>query len=101
MPDPTKLIVGITTEGKKFRPSDWCKRLAGTAASFGANKRMQYHKYVHPCFVDEHSASGLCIDDRLEEEAPGMYKHLMDFAKSNNLIIISGRRSELRGKMSD
>ena len=32
----TFIIVGLTTEGKKFRPSDWAERLCGVLSAFGA-----------------------------------------------------------------
>ena len=96
MPDAVKIIIGITEDGKKFRPSDWSKRLAVSAAVFGVSKRMQYHRYIHPCFIAEHNASGVCVYTRLEIEEPGMYEYIMNFAASNNLMIIEGRRSEQR-----
>ena len=42
------IIVGVTTAGKKFRPSDWAERLCGVLSAFGAEKRMRYSPYVGP-----------------------------------------------------
>jgi hypothetical protein len=33
-PDSIFLIVGVTSSGKAFRPSDWSERLAGVMACF-------------------------------------------------------------------
>ncbi len=42
------IIVGITIDGKKFRPSDWADRLCGVMSAFGADNRMMYSPYVRP-----------------------------------------------------
>ena len=42
------IIVGVTREGKKFRPSDWSDRLCGVMSAFGADHRMTYSPYVRP-----------------------------------------------------
>ena len=32
---PKKIIIeGVTTEGKKFRPSDWAERMSGSLSTF-------------------------------------------------------------------
>ncbi len=35
------IIEGIKQDGNKSRPSDWCKRLATTLASFGDDQRLK------------------------------------------------------------
>ena len=32
----TFIIVGLTKEGRKFRPSDWAEHLCGVMSAFGA-----------------------------------------------------------------
>ena len=44
----TFIIVGLTREGRKFRPSDWAERLCGVMSAFGADHRMSYSPYVRP-----------------------------------------------------
>ena len=42
------VIVGVTRDGKRFRPSDWADRLCGVMSAFGADHRMKYSPYVRP-----------------------------------------------------
>ncbi len=44
----TFIIVGLTKEGRKFRPSDWAERLCGVMSAFGAERKMKYSPYVGP-----------------------------------------------------
>ena len=44
----TFIIVGLTREGRKFRPSDWAERLCGVMSAFGAERKMKYSPYVGP-----------------------------------------------------
>ena len=44
----TFIIVGLTIEGRKFRPSDWAERLCGVMSAFGAERKMKYSPYVGP-----------------------------------------------------
>ncbi len=80
------VINGITEDGTKFRPSDWTERLYYSLATYGPNRRLSFNPLVHlkqgenyKCFV---------IDARLEDEEPMTYDFLIDFAKSNNLVIV-------------
>lgn len=85
----------MTNDGEKFRPSDWSKRLACVAAEFKDN-RISYHPCVVPCFVDEHDVTGVCINYDLAFGEQDLYQHFMNFARTNNLIIIPGRRTNNR-----
>ena len=40
------VILGVTSEGRAFRPSDWAERLCGVMCAFGGDHRMQYSQYV-------------------------------------------------------
>ena len=42
------IIIGVTKEGKKFRPSDWAERLCGVMSAFGAERKMKYLPHVGP-----------------------------------------------------
>lgn len=85
------VIVGVTEEGERFRPSDWCKRLASSYATMDDSKRLQYNPLIVPCLVDGYN--GLMLDGKLKENNSAAYNHVLDFAESNKLKIIEGRRS--------
>jgi len=90
------IIVGVTTGGRTFRPSDWADRLCGVMSAFGADNRMQYSPYVHP--VTAAGVRCVVVDVRLEEVEPMAYRFLLSFAKDNELKTRDGRdaaRSEL------
>lgn len=80
------IIIGITREGRKFRPSDWTDRLCGIMSAFGADNRTKYSPYVRPgC-----SLSGdkiVLVDQRLHEIEPLAYKFLVNFAADNQLQV--------------
>ena len=44
------VIVGETHEGKKFQPSDWAERLAGTLSSL-RNRRIEYSPLLVPILI--------------------------------------------------
>ena len=45
-------IIGATSNGKPFRPSDWCDRLCGVMSSFGSQRKMRYSPFVRPgCWI--------------------------------------------------
>ena len=86
------IIEGIKEDGNKFRPSDWCERLATTLASFGEDQRLQYCKSAHPCLIN--GINCLIVDRDLEFKSPESYEFLMSFAKENKLNIQEDRRNE-------
>lgn len=79
------LIQGMTTKGKRFRPSDWSERLSGILSSFNTG-RLSYHQYVRPLLVD--NVSCVAVDKKLAELHPEMFQFLMDFAQDNDLRLI-------------
>lgn len=84
----TFIIVGLTKQGKKFRPSDWADRLCGVMSAFGATKKMQYSPYVGP--GDYNGEKAVFVDGRLQEIEPMAYRFLLNFAQDNDLQIVSG-----------
>jgi len=86
------VILGLTLEGKPFRPSDWAERLCGVLAAFGNDHRMQYSPFVHP--VTAHGVRCVVVDGRLEELEPMAYRFLVSFAKDNELQVRDGRIAE-------
>ncbi|EXI85260.1 MAG: hypothetical protein AW11_03583 [Candidatus Accumulibacter regalis] len=81
-------IVGLTTAGKKFRPSDWAERLCGVLSAFGAEKRMKYSPYVGPRSYKGEKA--VFVDGRLYEVEPMAYRFVLNFAQDNDLQLIEG-----------
>ena len=84
------VIVGVTLDGRKFRPGDWAERLCGLMAQFGAADRNRYSPYVYPVIVDGEKC--VVVDARLEAVEPLAYRFLAGFAKENELVVRHGRK---------
>lgn len=78
------VIVGLTSEGKRFRPSDWAERLCGIMSQFGSDHKMRYSPYVQPG-PDENGAKTVRVDARLYDIEPLAYHFLLNFAEDNDL----------------
>lgn len=87
-PNTTFIIIGLTTAGKKFRPSDWAERLCGVLSAFGAEKKMKYSPYVGP--GDYNGEKAVFVDGRLYEVEPMAYRFVLNFAQDNELQLIEG-----------
>lgn len=78
------VIIGVTREGKTFRPSDWADRLCGIMSAFGADCRMTYSPYVRPgCTLTGQKT--VMVDARLYDIEPLAYKFMVNFANDNGL----------------
>jgi len=86
------VILGVTLDGKPFRPSDWAERLCGVMSAFGGYHRMQYSPFVYPVTSD--GVRCVVVDVRLEELEPMAYRFLLSFAKDNELRTRDGRVAE-------
>ncbi len=84
------VILGLTTNGERFRPSDWAERLCGVMSQFGADQRMRYSPYVQPLVVD--GVKCVVVDARLNALEPLAYQFLQSFARDNELQVRPGRR---------
>ncbi|RQH09936.1 DUF3579 domain-containing protein [Paraburkholderia dinghuensis] len=92
---PTEYFIqGITTSGKKFRPSDWSERLAGVMANFGPkaamnargpNAYLRYSLYVRPTMIGDLKC--VVLDSRLKEVEPMAFNFVLNFAKDNDLVV--------------
>ena len=79
----TFIIVGLTKQGRKFRPSDWAERLCGVMSAFGAERKMKYSPYVGP---GEYSGEkAVFVDGRLGEIEPMAYRFMLNFAHEHLL----------------
>ncbi|HEY3596849.1 MAG TPA: DUF3579 domain-containing protein [Paraburkholderia sp.] len=91
---PTEFFIqGITSNGRKFRPSDWSERLAGVMSGFGPgargpNARLQYSLYVRPTLLGDLKC--VILDSRLREIEPMAFDFVMNFAKDNDLLVTEG-----------
>lgn len=80
------LILGITIEGRPFRPSDWSERLCGALATYNRNGRWEYSEYAQPVIYE--GKTGVHVKNSLKDINPVMYQFIMDFACNNHLKII-------------
>lgn len=97
---PTEYFIqGITSTGKRFRPSDWSERLAGVMSSFGPGARkgpnayMQYSLYVRPTMIGDLKC--VILDSRLRDIEPMAFDFVMNFAKDNDLVVTEACELEL------
>lgn len=84
-------ILGVTLEGKTFRPSDWSERLAGVMSQFrpgGAvpGSHLSYSPWCVPTTVN--GVRSVVVHRDMQEAEPMAWHFCMDFAKDNNLQVI-------------
>lgn len=80
------LILGLTIEGRPFRPSDWSERLCGALAIYNRNGRWEYSEYAQPVIYE--GKIGVHVKTALKDINPVMYQFMMDFAYNNQLKVI-------------
>ncbi|MDQ7073354.1 MAG: DUF3579 domain-containing protein [Gammaproteobacteria bacterium] len=80
------IILGLTKEGNKFRPSDWAERLCGAVATYGAGRRIIFHPNVK--LASHQGIKCVVVDAVLEDNDEMLFEFLMDFAEENNLQIL-------------
>ncbi|MXS84071.1 DUF3579 domain-containing protein [Nitrosomonas oligotropha] len=81
----TFLILGITPEGRPFRPSDWAERLCGALASYDNRGRWVYSNYAQPVIYQ--GKIGVRVEKILQDADPAAYQFIMAFASGNRLKI--------------
>ncbi len=84
------LILGITPEGRSFRPSDWVERLCGALACYDRRGRWVYSEYAQP--VIHEGQVGIRLKAVLHDIHPSAYQFIMDFARDNRLKMTSERK---------
>jgi hypothetical protein len=87
-PDSIFLIVGVTSSGKAFRPSDWSERLAGVMACFqppgsGGGGALQCSPYAVPGRHQEQTC--VRVDPAIATVEPLALSFLLNFARDNDL----------------
>jgi hypothetical protein len=85
-------IQGKSRDGKPFRPSDWCERLAGAMSCFrpdgggGPGAFIGYSPFCVPRIVD--NVKGVLVSEALRELEPMAWDFVMNFARDNNLVVV-------------
>ena len=83
------LIIGVTRQGRTFRPSDWAERLAGVVALFvderGTRMASGPRHFAGPIVRD--GIKSLLIDATLRDACPDAFDFLLGFAADNDLIL--------------
>jgi hypothetical protein len=84
-------ILGLTQEGRTFRPSDWAERLAGVMSQFrpgGATpgSHLSYSPWCVPNTLDNNKC--VIVHTDLRDEEPMAWNFVMNFAKDNNLQVV-------------
>ncbi len=82
-----KRVRAICESDRVFRPRDWTQRLAGKMASFGRDKRLQFSPLLTPSTLDGRSC--VCLHRQLPRKHPVLYEELVDFARRNQLQMLS------------
>lgn len=86
------IILGLTSKGRQFRPSDWAERLCGVMSCFrpagsgGRNAHLQFSPYVYPAVVD--GVKAVVVDNALKKAEPLAYHFVVNFAKDNDLQVV-------------
>jgi hypothetical protein len=91
------VILGVTTRGEVFRPSDWAERLCGCMSLFGEDQRISYSPYLKPIIAS--GVKCVVVDRRLEQMNADAFNFLMTFCSDNELQLRQGR-DEIRQGVS-
>lgn len=83
-------ILGLTQDGKTFRPSDWAERLAGVMSSFrpgGAQpgSHLSYSPWCVPNTIN--GVKCVVVNRELRELEPMAWDFCLNFARDNNLQV--------------
>jgi hypothetical protein len=92
-PKPREIfIMGITTDGRTFRPSDWAERLAGAMSSFrpggvhgGPGAHIGYSPYCVPRVIN--GVKYVIVNEALRGIEPMAWDFVMNFARDNQLQV--------------
>lgn len=86
-------ILGITKDGKPFRPSDWAERLAGAMSSFrpgggvgGPGAFIGYSPWCEP--RTREGVKCVLVNEALREAEPMAWDFVMNFARDNELQVV-------------
>ncbi|MCG3202708.1 MAG: hypothetical protein NFCOHLIN_02593 [Gammaproteobacteria bacterium] len=80
------IIRGVTADGRRFRPSDWCERLYYAVGRYGPNRQVTFNPLVKIKVNGDMKC--VVVDSRLQEEDPMIFNFLIGFARDNDLVMI-------------
>ena len=83
-------ILGLTTGGKTFRPSDWAERLAGVMSSFrpgGAQpgSHLSYSPWCIPTLIG--NVKAVVVNRELRDHDVMAWDFVINFARDNDLQV--------------
>ena len=86
-------ILGLTSDGRQFRPSDWAERLCGVMSCFqpegakgGRHAHLRYSPYVRPTVLN--GVKAVVVNNELKKLDALAYHFVVNFAKDNDLQIV-------------
>lgn len=84
-------ILGLTQEGKVFRPSDWSERLCGVLCQYRppgrrSHSHIAYSPYAKPILIN--NVKCVVVDERLRDIEPMAMNFVLNFARDNDLQIL-------------
>jgi hypothetical protein len=85
-------ILGLTSGGRAFRPSDWAERLCGVLSCYRPPGRQQgqqhlaYSPYVKPIVMN--NIKCVVVDERLRDIEPMAMTFVLNFARDNDLQVL-------------
>jgi hypothetical protein len=86
------IILGVTSDGRQFRPSDWAERLCGVMSCFrpagsgGRNAHMKFSPYVYPTTLN--GVKAVVVSNAIKSVEPLAYHFVVNFAKDNDLKVV-------------
>lgn len=93
-------ILGLTSNGRQFRPSDWAERLCGVMSCFqpggGRNAHLKFSPYVRPTVLN--GTKAVVVNQALQEFEPLAYHFVVNFAKDNDLQVVDACLLPLPGE---
>ena len=90
-PSKELYILGLTLQGKTFRPSDWAERLAGVMSQFRPGgpqpgSHLGYSPWCVPSSVD--NVKCVIVNRELRDAEPMAWDFVMNFARDNELQVV-------------
>ena len=85
-------ILGLTSNGRQFRPSDWAERLCGVMSCFqpegsgGRQAHLKYSPYVRPTMLN--GVKAVVVNNALRDLDALAYHFVVNFAKDNDLQVV-------------
>ena len=79
------VVVGVSPEGKVFRPTNWPERIAGLLSTFEGH-RIHYSPLLRPGQTKE-GFGCIIMSTELLHHNKALYDYVISFSKENNLTL--------------